>query len=598
MLKAKGSTIFTLALLMMFLFTSVVSAADLTNGAAITGNLSESQASLVLKNGVIYTMDDQDRVATAVAVKDDEIIYVGDDSGIKAYLGPQTKVIDLAGKMVAPGFVDGHIHACGEQINKTYKLYLADVEPTIPAYQQALKEFVAKQPETPIVFGTNFQLNAFDKKGPTKEVLDQIVSDRPVIISDTSYHGYWLNTKALERLQITRDTKAPEGGTIVKNAQGAPTGYLVDCDPLVQPLLDQFKITPEQFLEAFQLLEEQSAAKGLTAINSLGTEIDGLTLWKTVDEYAKTGEMTLRTNFSYGMVPGDDVHKAVQALKEGQQYVSSLQNITTIKMFADGVVEGKTAYLLAPYAAEAEMPADYRGEPIWSAKELNETVAAIDRAGFQVHIHAIGDGAANQALNAIEYAFEQNGRRDARHALAHLTIMDQKDIERMGQLGVIAAMQPVWFYKDPLFSALEKQMLGEERFKQMYAIKDMVDAGILITGSSDSPVTPDNRPLIGIETGVTQCSPYSGEQGDEKYLRSADQRVSVKDMLRAYTINGAKEMSMEKIIGSIEKGKKADMVVLEKDITNIKAEDISETAIVHTIFGGKIVYTSIAYVHD
>lgn len=280
----------------------------------------------------------------------------------------------------------------------------------------------------------------------------------------------------------------------------------------------------------------------------------------------------------------------IQALRDGQQYASDMQSITTVKTMVDGVPEGKTAYLLKPYAKEAGMPADYKGNSMWNDDHLRKFVAAIDKAGFRVHIHAMGDGGVHQVLDAIENAYNQNGKRDGRHIIAHATLVDKPDVARMAKLGVYGAMQPIWFYKDPMFSTLEKQMFGEERFKNEYAIKDMLDAGIIMTGSADAPVTPDDRPLVGIEVGVTQSSPYPDHQNDPEYVRDANQRVSVLDMLRMYTINGAKEMSMEKIIGSIEVGKKADMVVLGQDITKIKPQDIAETEIINTIFSGKIIY--------
>ncbi|MBR0597313.1 amidohydrolase [Sinanaerobacter chloroacetimidivorans] len=546
-------------------------------------------ATLVLKNGAVYTMDDKDTVAAAVAVHDDKIIYVGNDMEAERYIGKDTVVINLEGKMVAPGFVDGHIHAASEQVAKMYCVYLADTEPTIDAYQTALREFAEKNPEAPIIFGLNFQINAFDD-GPTKEMLDQIVSDKPVVIADTSYHAFWLNSQALKEIGVTKETKTPAGGRIVRDSHGEPTGYLIDCQELWRPLEESLIITPDQYMEAFQMLEKESMAKGITAVNSLGVELSGEVLWKTISDYAKTGRMTLRTNYSLNMAPEDDVNEVIKTMRNGQQYVSDLLNVTVVKLFTDGVVEGKTAYLLDPYAPETGLPADFRGEPIWEDDELKKAIAAIDKAGFQVHIHAIGDGAACQSLDAIEYAFNQNGKREARHTLTHLTIIHHDDILRMGEMGVIAAMQPIWFYKDPLFSEFDRQMLGEERFWQMYAIRDMLDAGILMTGSSDSPTTPDNRPLAGIETAVTQCSPYEEERYDESYVRNPDQRVTVLEMLKVYTINGAKQMFMDKLIGSIEIGKKADMVILEEDITHIRPQGISETKVICTIFDGKIIY--------
>ncbi|MBR0599620.1 amidohydrolase [Sinanaerobacter chloroacetimidivorans] len=548
-------------------------------------------ATLVLKNGAIYTMDEEDRVASAVAVINDQIVYVGDDAGVESYVGDDTEVIDLDGKMVTPGFIDGHIHAASDQLSRLYSVYLTDTEPDIKLYQAALKEFAEKHPELEVIIGRGFQLKAFGDEGPTKDVLDEIISDRPVIISDTSGHGDWVNTKTLEMAGITKDTQAPAGGEIYRDANGEPSGYLSDAGELIANLTEKTKTTPEQFFEAFKVFEDESAAKGITGINSMGSDIAAPVIWKMMDDYAKTGEMTLRVKFAHRAVDGDDPAQIVKELQDGQQYVSDMQNIIDIKTFIDGVPEGKTSYLLKPYAATANMAEDYRGEAMWSQESLNEFVAAADKAGYAVDVHAMGDASSRMFIDAVEYAFEQNGKRDARHNLIHANLLDPADIPRMGELGIYAGMQPIWFYKDPIFSQLEIQMLGQERFDQEYVIRDMLEAGIIMTGSSDSPVTTDNRPLIGIECGVTQCSPYpGGGQGDPVFVRNVNQTVSVIDMLRFYTINGAKEMFMEKTIGSIEVGKKADMVVLTQDITKIKPDDISETEVVSTIFNGKIVY--------
>jgi len=548
-------------------------------------------ATLVLKNGAIYTMDEEDRVASAVAVINDQIVYVGDDAGVESYVGDDTEVIDLDGKMVTPGFIDGHIHAASDQLSRLYSVYLTDTEPDIKLYQAALKEFAEKHPELEVIIGRGFQLKAFGDEGPTKDVLDEIISDRPVIISDTSGHGDWVNTKTLEMAGITKDTQAPAGGEIYRDANGEPSGYLSDAGELIANLTEKTKTTPEQFFEAFKVFEDESAAKGITGINSMGSDIAAPVIWKMMDDYAKTGEMTLRVKFAHRAVDGDDPAQIVKELQDGQQYVSDMQNITDIKTFIDGVPEGKTSYLLKPYAATANMAEDYRGEAMWSQESLNEFVAAADKAGYAVDVHAMGDASSRMFIDAVEYAFEQNGKRDARHNLIHANLLDPADIPRMGELGIYAGMQPIWFYKDPIFSQLEIQMLGQERFDQEYVIRDMLEAGIIMTGSSDSPVTTDNRPLICIECGVTQCSPYpGGGQGDLVFVRNVNQTVSVIDMLRFYTINGAKEMFMEKTIGSIEVGKKADMVVLTQDITKIKPDDISETEVVSTIFNGKIVY--------
>lgn len=544
-------------------------------------------ATLVLKNAVVYTMDDRSTTAEAVAVRDDQIIYVGSNEGLEQYIGKETEIMDLKEKVIIPGFVDAHIHQPMEQIFQLYTLNLADTEPSIQEYQKSLKRFAEMNPDLNTILGTGFSISAFDEDGPHKEYLDVIVGDRSVILVDTSVHTRFANSKAMERNGITRDTEPPAGGKIYKSEDGELTGFFSDCPSFFPEFYDLVSsLTEEQYLQAFKQFEKDCAIKGITAIQG-ATGGD----WIMISDLASKNDINLRVNLAHVMEPGEDVSKVIQILNEGQQYVSDFQKITTVKIFYDGVTEGGTALLLEPYDPESSMPADYIGTPRWETDKLKAALAAIDKAGYQVHVHAIGDGAARQVLDAIEYAFEKNGKRDARHTITHLDLIEKEDIARMGKMGVIAAMQPIWFYKNPTYWELELKMLGQERFERMYAVKDMLDAGVILTGSADNPIIPDNRPLFGIETGVTRCSPYEDEKGKKELKRNQDQCLTALDLLRAYTINGAKQIGMETIIGSLEPGKKADIVVLDQDILKVQPEDISRTNIIHTIFNGNVIFT-------
>jgi predicted amidohydrolase YtcJ len=388
------------------------------------------------------------------------------------------------------------------------------------------------------------------------------------------------------------ETPLPKGAEITKNKDGSPRGLLVD---VLLPELDKVaalgKVTKEQFVEAWAIFQKDCAEKGITSVNGLGIELKGTELWGTIDELAKQNKLTLRTNLAYSIIPGQKTEEVIKEMKKGKEkYISDYQNITTVKLFVDGVVEGKTGVLIEPYAPGAEMPKDYKGTKIWQDEELFNSVAAYDKEGFQMHIHAIADGGVQQALNSLENAQKLNGKRDARHALAHVTLIADQDMQRMADMKVIAAMQPVWFYKDPIFSQLEKQMLGEERFKKMYRLRDMLDKGVMLTGSADNPVTMDYAPLSGIEVGVTQCSPYEGQDTDPSFIRDANQTLTLDQMLEAYTVNGAYLIGMEDKVGSLKVGEKADMVILGEDITKVQPNKISETPVLYTIMDGNIVY--------
>lgn len=557
--------------------------------------LPDQEATMVLKNGAIYTMDANNTVVSAIAVLYDQIIYVGDDAGVEKYIGKGTQVIDLAGEMVSPGFIDGHTHEVGNLIQKDTSVYLNETKPDLELYKAALKKFVEEHPTEQVIYGSGMDLNAFPDSVPTNSWIDEIVSDKPVIFSDMSGHGNLINSKALEMAGITVDTPAPAGGSIYKDANGKLTGYLSDSGSLLD-VFPRIEYTPKQYHDAFLLFQKEMNSYGITGIDIAGPTIDAPKAWAVFNEMEKNGELTLRVNcvtWTDGMSKfgKDSAEASIKTLNEGQKYNSDFQHVSMVKGIIDGVPEGKTASLLEPYAPGAEMAADYRGPQYATQDEMNEFVATIDKAGYQVQIHAMGDRGVNTALNAFEYAQTQNGVRDSRHAIAHVTLITDADKKRMGELKVIGAMQPLWWYYDPFFSPLEEQMFGAERFKSEYHIKDMIDAGIKITGSIDYPVLLDARPLNGIEAGVTQSSPYPGEEDDPTYVRTADQTVSVIDMLKIYTMNGAYQMFMDKTIGSLEVGKKADMVVLSQDITKVNSKAISDTIIFYTISNGEIIYT-------
>lgn len=554
-------------------------------------------ATLVLRGGIIQTMDEDRSEATAVAIENDKIIYVGDDAGVEAYIGYNTEIIELNGKMVLPGFIDSHIHSASGWITDMYECNLAGVEPTEEAYVKALAEFAESNPDLAVIIGSGFQVNAFSDLGPTKEALDVISPDRPVILRDTSLHSTWVNSKTLEMVGVTEETLNPAGGKIYHNEDGSVRGYLADC-LIFDELYQMAAITLEQYEEAWMNWQAEANSFGITSFSGGGflsaTTMDKTDIWKMVDRLEDEGTLTLRANVPYLFEatknPEEKLTKMLDIMDEAQQYASDYQVIETVKTFQDGVVEGRTGFLLEPYAESAGTEPGYCGEPLWEEENLKKLISAVDEHGYSMHMHSISDGSTRMGVDAIEAAIKTNGTSDPRHILAHITLIDPAEISRMAEYGVIAAMQPTWFYRDPWFSALEEQMLGSDRFNRMYVIKDMVEGGILMTGSADYSVLPDYRPLVGIEAGTTQCSPYEGQDTDSTYIRNADQAVSLMTMIEAYTVNGAYQMGREDQIGSLEIGKLADLVILEQNLFKIELKDIAEVEVESTIIGGKVVF--------
>jgi predicted amidohydrolase YtcJ len=553
----------------------------------------DQTADLVIKNAIVQTMIDEGDVAQAVAIKGDTIIYVGDDAGVAIFEGADTRVIDLGGGMLTPGFMDGHIHAPSNWADRLYRISLEGIY-TEQEYLSKIKDFVDANPDLPAYIGAPFMLNAWQQPdgsnpGPQKEGLDAISTDKPIIIYDVSHHSIWTNTKGLEFGGITRDTPVPVGGAIAKDSDGEPTGYLTDAAAdLVTNMID-LTLSPEQEQAAIKAFQEEANSYGITGITNiagaLGEGQDDSSIYAGL---AATGDLTLRMRIANTIKPGTSPDEAVEIVHNTQKNDSDMVRGGTIKMFYDGVTESGTAVMTEPYLAAAGMDDDWYGEPVWDEATFDNMVTKLDAEGIQVHVHAIGDGAVRSTLDAYEAAQAVNGQRDARHTITHECAILVEDIDRLVELKVVSALQFLWMYADPLYE-LEAAFIGTERALAMYPTKAIIGEGGVISGASDAPVTPYN-PLEEIEVGVTRNSPYSGEEDTDMY-RAADQALMPYQMLEAYTKNVAFENFMEDMVGTVEVGKKADLVALGQNILTIDPKLISGVKVLYTISDGRVVYT-------
>lgn len=548
----------------------------------------EEKADIVLKNGVVQTMVSEDDTASAIAIQGDKIIYVGKDDEVESYIGDNTKVIDLDGKMLTPSFMDGHMHAPGNKITELYEVSFDGCK-TKDDYINRVKEYMKKNPDVKVIKGGAFDLNVFKESdgsnpGPKKEDLDKICSDKPIILYDVSHHSVWVNSKTLEMAKITKDTKNPQGGLITKDLDGEVTGYLTDgALNLLDNILAEVEYTDEMYKDCLIKFEEEANSLGITGI----TTIQSPQMTKVSSGLEKSGQLSLRMRVATTIEPGTTTEDALKEVQDLKQYNSDLINTNTIKLFYDGVTEGGTAVFKEKYSKQAGKGDNWYGETSWKKAEFKNMVKALDKEGYQIHTHAIGDGAVSNTLDAYEEAQSQNGKRDARYTMTHVCSISDEDIKRASDLKVVSALQFLWMYADPLYQ-VEKTMIGEERALAMYPTKKMMDAGCIISGASDNPVTGYN-PLEEIEVGVTRNSPYKNEEDTDMY-RNPEQGLTAYQMLEIYTKNVAYENFLEKEVGTIEVGKKADLIVLDQNILKIEPKKISDTKIIYTIFNGKIVY--------
>lgn len=549
----------------------------------------ENAADLVLYNGHVQTMVSESEVASAIAIAGNKIVYVGDDSGIDAFVGDTTQVIDLDGKFVSPGFIDGHIHAPGNWFTKLYQIDLTGLS-TNEEYLEAIRSFVEAHPDEEGYIGSPFMLNAYQlpdgsNPGPSKEDLDAICPDKPILIHDVSYHAAWVNSKAFEMAGVTADTPDPEGGLFYRNEKGEPSGCVSDAAKGIVFAIMPDTMTNDNLEKALYKFMEEANSYGITGITNITQ--GGLDIIDMYHKVEREGNLTLRMRVVPTMKEGRTYDEVLSTIKSYNDSATDMISSNTVKIFYDGVTERGTAVFLEPYLESTGLGDHWCGEPIWSQGDFTRLVHDFDAEGVQVHVHAMGDGAVHGTLDAFEEARATNGERDARHTITHVCAITDEDIQRMADLDVVANLQFLMMYHDDLMD-LERAYVGDERAMAMYRTKHMAEAGICISGSSDAPVIPF-VPLDAIEAGVTRNSPYPEEE-DTDMTRWPEQGLTAYQLLEAYTKNDAYQNFMDDIIGTVEVGKFADLVVLDTNILEADAKAISDARVIYTISDGRIVY--------
>jgi len=532
-------------------------------------------ADLVLRHGAVYTLDERRPWAEAVAVADGRIVYVGPDKDAESWIGQGTEVVDLAGRMVLPGFQDSHTHLVSGG-GDLADCQLGDLS-TQEEVLAEIRRFAAAHPERPWILGSGWQLFVFPQANPHKSLLDAIVPDRPVALAAADGHSAWANSRALALAQITKETPDPPNGRIERDpATGEPTGTLREsaASLLLKVIPER---SPEERVEGLRRALKLAAESGITSIQDAAVEPAELDAYAALD---RSGELTVRVTAALLARPEQGTAQIPRLTWLRAGYRGRRLRAETVKIFVDGVIEARTAALLEPYVGSEE-----RGRPNWEPAALDRMVAALDHEGFQIHVHAIGDRAIRLALDAFEKARAANGPRDSRHQIAHLELIDPRDVPRFRRLGVIADFQPLWAYADPYITELTVPVLGPRRSRWLYPIGSVARTGAVVVGGSDWPVT-SMHPLAAIQIGITRRDPAAGP--GPAWL--PEQTVDLRTMLAAYTIRGAFAAFQEKTTGSIEVGKAADLAVLDHDLFKVPAHEISRVKVLRTFVDGKEVF--------
>ncbi|WP_078205548.1 amidohydrolase [Bacillus cereus] len=546
-------------------------------------NLEEEKkgiADTIFINGKIYTVEKQQPWAEAVAISKGKIIYVGHTKYAQTYKGSKTKVVDLKGKMMLPGFIDNHLHATS-LLGLLFAVNLAGAT-TLEEYVQRVKAFYDAHPNDTAISGGGWSNTIFPSSGPKKETLDAVVKDIPVVLVSEDFHSVWVNSKALELAGITKDTPNPEGGVIERNEDGEPSGTLREtAQNLVFSLLPAPSI--EQYKEVFRYFQNEANKNGYTQVNQMiGGDFEKIVQTLTVLE--KEQGLSIRHNLSFIVSPNQG-ESLIPYLKEQRQNLQGpLVKMKAAKLFMDGVVEGETAYLHEPYK---NRPDNY-GLRVWETQAYFNIIRALDKEKFQIHIHSIGDAATTETLDALTHARNINGKRDSRHEITHLQLVRESDIKRFKTLGVVGVPQPTWFVKDSYYDQAV-ELLGAERANKQYPMKSFLNEGVKMASSSDYPITSGLyfSPLTAIQIGITRSG--IGKTNPEDVLNPKE-RVNLKDMIESYTINGAYANFSEHETGSIKVGKKADLVVLDKNLFAVPEHSIYKTRILLTLLEGKEIY--------
>lgn len=544
--------------------------------AACGGRPAPAPADLILTNATVVPMAGTKPRAEALAVAGGKIVFVGGRREALKMRGPATRIADLGGRLVLPAFQDSHIHL----VTGGVELGLCDLNGlgTKEEVLTRVRDYSSARPGAAWITGGGWDLPLFPQANPRKEDLDALVPDRPVILDAADGHSAWVNSRALALAGITKDTPDPAGGRIERDPKtGVPTGTLRESAAgLVEKLVPPLQ--PEDYIRGLRAGLAMANRYGIASIIEASAGPELLDAYEALD---RSGELSVRVLASLYVDTDKGVSEVPRLADLRRRYAGTRLKATAAKIFADGVMEPHTAALLEPYI---DRPGD-RGAPLLEPEAFDALARALDLAGFQIHVHAIGDRAIRMSLDAFEAAGRANGFRDMRHHIAHLELIDPADIPRFGRLGAAANFQALWAYPDPYITELTLPILGPARSRWLYPIGSVAGTGAVVVGGSDWSVSSMN-PLLAIQVALTRRAPDAPP--GEAWI--PEERVDLATMLRAYTVNGAWLSHEEKSRGTLEAGRAADLIVLDRDLFALPASEIGRVRVLLTLLDGREVF--------
>ena len=542
-------------------------------------------ANLLLVNGHVYRVDTARTWAQAVAVKDGRIQWTGSTAEAMDRAGDGTRIVDLGGRMVLPGFQDSHVHPVHSGV--TYRQCALFDLVGVDALLREVGACIRRTPDGWIQ-GGGWSVNNFAPSGlPDKALLDALTDERPIALKSSDGHSLWVNSAALAAAGIDDGSADPPGGRIDRYpGTRTPSGSLQE-DSAMNLVFDAAPpLRPTDLEAGLEYARDHLLSLGIVAVQDAlakltpGDAYYGLDTYLALDD---RGELNLRVVASLywenrlGLEPQLAAFRAARA-----RYTHGNLAASTIKIWQDGVMETHTAALLEPYDDRDD---GFSGDLLNDPQRLNAAVTALDAEAFQIHFHAIGDRAIRTSLDALEAARAANGARDSRHHISHIQLFDPADIPRFATLGVTANFQPLWAINDAYITELTIPRIGNERARWLYPIGSMQRSGARVAFGSDWYVSSAN-PLDGIEAAVTRLDP-DGKTGS---TLGQGEEISLADAIASYTINSAYLNFLDHDSGSIEAGKRADLIVLDRNLFGIPPQEINEARVTATLFDGRLVF--------
>lgn len=545
--------------------------------------------------GKIYTGDAENTIVSALGIVGNEIVFRGNEEEAQAYIGKETEVIRLEeGQLAMAGFMDGHNHLAANFASEKIVCKISE-EAASTSYKMILEElsgFMKKNPNLPYYFGKNWMNVLFENGIPTSNLLDCLDTDKAVVVTDTGGHSFWCNSAALKLANITKDTKDPEGGKIERYEDGTPCGCFRDTAGFL--ILSALPILrPEDMVaglyEAQELFESYGYTGFFDALTNRQATPEKYPCIQALQMIDEAGELE---EYIQGSFVVNNEPNALEITKKGielwKQTKGKQFEVSTIKIFMDGVIEGGTAYLSQPYESDQ----NNFGACRWSGEEskarLIDVIALANGEGMPCHFHAIGDAATTLVLDCLEEVQKRIGDKvkTVRNSITHLQVVDSKDMARFNELGVVACINPWGFKGEGMYKEVEEYHLGKERAEKEYPYQSFLKENVKVSFGTDWGCSFVADPIECFHVLTTRRF----KNDDEASTLNVAERLSRMEAARCMTIDTAYQLHAEDRMGSLEVGKIANIIVLSKDLLTIADDEIMSTKVLKTMCNGKIVF--------